>query len=121
MPTQNIVTPEKHIQSACIDYLTMLENKGELYFFRSQAGAVSTVRPNGTTGYMRTGRPGVPDITVCYLGHFVGLEIKTTSGKQSDHQLQAERMIEKACGYYFVIRSVLDLVKNLKNIKNKLG
>jgi len=107
------LTPEKLIQSACLDYLSMLERQGKLYFFRSQAGAVHTVRGNGSKGFFKTGRPGAPDITVCYKGKFVGLEIKNEKGKQSAYQEQAQKQIESTGGYYFIIRSLDELVKLL--------
>ena len=113
MPTK-IVTPEKYIQSACMNYLELLENQGKLYFFRSQAGAVHTIRGNGSKGFFRTGRAGAPDITVCYKGKFVGLEIKNEKGKQSAYQEQAQKQIEKTGGYYFIVRSLDELVKLLK-------
>lgn len=107
------LTLEKQIQKTCMDYLQVLEAQGKLYFFRSQAGAVNTVRRNGSKGFFRTGRVGAPDITVCYNGKFIGLEIKNEKGKQSEAQKEAQKQIEATGGYYFVVRSLEELIKIL--------
>lgn len=107
---------EKAIQKMCIDYLQLLENSGELYFFRSQAGAVNTIRKNGSKGFFKTGKAGAPDITVCYKGKFVGLEIKNEKGLQSEYQKEAQIKIKNSGGYYFIIRSVAEMVQVLSNL-----
>lgn len=52
-----------------------------------------------------TGR-GVPDLMMIYRGYFIGLEIKTKKGVQSDDQKEFQAKCMKAGGFYFVIRSV---------------
>ena len=106
---------EKQIQNQCIGYLDFLEKKGLLYYFRSGSGAVKTVRNNGTQGYFKTGKPGAPDITVCYKGKFVGIEIKTLTGRISENQKQAQCYIEQAGGSYHIIRSLSELETLFKN------
>ena len=74
---------------------------------------------------MKTGRAGCPDITVCYQGRFIGLEIKrpagtdlrgkkVQAGKQLPTQKKAQEMIEKAGGEYYLIYSLSELIKILK-------
>jgi hypothetical protein len=52
---------------------------------------------------------GVPDIIVIFHGLFVGLEVKSPTGKQSDDQKEFERKITRAGGFYHVVRSVEDV------------
>jgi hypothetical protein len=54
----------------------------------------------------KTGKPGVGDITICLRGIFIQWEIKTEKGCQSELQKIAQKQIEAAGGYYFVIRSM---------------
>ena len=48
---------------------------------------------------------GFPDIVVIVCGRFVGLEIKSERGRQSDAQKLAQERIEKAGGYYCLINN----------------
>ena len=106
-----MIVKEKQIQQMCLNYLEILENQGKLYFFRSGAGAVKTIRTNGSQGFFKTGKAGVPDITLLYKGKFIGLEIKTEKGKQSLLQEFAQTKIEASGGYYFIVKSLQELIK----------
>ena len=59
---------------------------------------------------------GTPDLIAIIKGQFIGLEIKTQSGKQSDHQKEFETKLMKAGGRYYIIRSLQDLIENLKGL-----
>ena len=61
-----------------------------------------------------TNRNGTPDILTCVNGRFVGIEVKTPTGKTSklqDYQINA---IIEAGGHAFVARSVDDVKNVLK-------
>jgi len=103
---------EREIQKTIIEYLTYLENLGKLYFFRAGSGAIKL--DNGR--YFKTGKPGLPDIIVLIKGMFIGLEVKTSNGKQSKIQKEAEENIKKNNGYYFIVRSIED-VENILKLK----
>lgn len=67
--------------------------------------------------------PGTPDILCCYsvnqIGVFVGLEVKTDTGRQSAHQLAfQERLQQRANGFYFIVRSVKDAEDALKTVRD---
>lgn len=109
---------ESDIQKECLNLLQILENQGQIYFIRCNVFSGKIKRANGTDGFIRQAKAGAPDIIVCVDGLFVGLEIKTESGKQSDLQKAAQLKIEKAGGKYFIIRSVRDLIYNLQNLEN---
>jgi hypothetical protein len=93
---------EAIIQKVVLDYLNY---RKDLYFFRSAAGQVKT-----ESGRMfRTGRPGVPDISVIWRGQYYGLEVKTDTGRQSDVQRRAQVDIEAAGGKYYIVRNMDEL------------
>jgi hypothetical protein len=90
------------LQRAVLDYLNY---RKDLYFFRSAAGQVKT-----ESGRMfRTGKPGVPDISVIWQGQYYGLEVKTDIGRQSDVQKRAQLDIEAAGGKYYIVRNMDDV------------
>jgi len=93
---------EAMIQRACMDWLATQDG---LYFFRANSGAFRTAQGR----YVKTGRPGCPDIVICWKGRFLGVEVKTETGKQSQAQRQAQKDIESSGGRYVVVRSVGDL------------
>ena len=96
------MTSEKVIQTAVLQYLEMVPN---CYVFRSAAGAVQTA----TGRYFRTGRKGCPDVSAIYNGKYYGLEIKSSKGRQSPAQKEAQEQIEEAGGLYYLIRSLKDI------------
>ena len=99
---------EAMIQKAILDYLTVVSKQVPLYFFRAGSGAVKTQQGR----YFKTGKPGVPDVVVCLKdGRFVGFEVKTETGRQSQAQKRAEQDIQWAGGEYYVVRSVDDVRK----------
>jgi hypothetical protein len=111
---------EKEIQKQIIDYLQILEDRGELYFIRSNSGAVKTQRKNGSFGFMKTGKAGCPDIIICNnFGKFIGVEVKTRIGKMSAIQADTAINIEKLGGTYILVRSLAELIEDLEFLKNQ--
>ena len=108
---------ESDIQKECLQLLQIAENQKQLYFIRCNVFSGKIKRANGTDGFIKQAKAGAPDIIICVDGLFVGLEIKTKIGKQSDLQKAAQIKIEKAGGKYFIIRSVRDMIYVLKNLE----
>lgn len=54
-------------------------------------------------------RKGVPDINVIAGGIYIGLEVKTSTGKQSKEQKEVEALIKEHGGRYHLVRSVDDV------------
>lgn len=52
-------------------------------------------------GFMKA---GIPDLLVCYKGHFLGLELKTDTGKASELQIAHLKMIDNAGGKAMLLR-----------------
>lgn len=94
---------EKEIQSAIIHYLSLLEDQGRLFFFRSGSGAM----PLANGRFFKTGKAGTQDITVCLPnGRYLAIEVKTPNGRQSELQKEVQSRIQKLGGYYIIATSV---------------
>lgn len=107
---------ESQIQKQVINYLSLLENTGRLFFFRAGSGFIKISNTKGKDRFFKTGKAGCPDIVCCYKGYFLGLEIKTQKGKQSNHQKNVQKRIEQNGGKYFIVRDINDVEYILENI-----
>lgn len=67
------------------------------------------------------GNSGLPDVVCCYGGRFVGLEVKTETGKVSVLQEVTLRKIREAGGIAEVVRSVGDVKAVIESIAGKRG
>ena len=100
-----------------IEYrLYPFENQGKCYSFRSNSFTGRIQRYNGSQGYVKNGKPGMPDVIACVNGVFVGFELKTEKGRQSPEQKLAQCKIVDAGGKYYLIRSPEDFEKALKEL-----
>ena len=108
-------TPEGLILKAICQYLSILEAQGKLVFWRQNNGATYDPRrgvyrkPNGA-GY----KAGVPDVCVILGGRYVALEVKSSTGKQSDEQKRLQEALEGVGAKYAVVRSVDDVIAVLR-------
>jgi Holliday junction resolvase len=92
-------TPEGKIQSSIIKYLK--EHK------------IWHIRYTASTTY------GLPDIIAIYNGYFVGIEVKTPTGRATELQKQMKYSIEKAGGYHIFATSVDDVYKLIRSIEKE--
>ena len=96
---------ESIIQKAVLDYLELFSRTHNIYYFRAGAGAVKTQQGR----YFKTGKAGLSDIIALFKGKFIGLEVKTKTGRQTQSQKKAEREIKEAGGEYHIVRSIADV------------
>lgn len=118
--------------------LLPLERAGEVYFFRNNSFSGRIQRYDGSTGFIKNSKRGTPDIVACfrrrivenerevfpgagmaeinYYGIFVGLELKTMTGRQSPEQKLAQAAIESAGGQYHVVRTPEQFEEILKRL-----
>lgn len=59
---------------------------------------------------------GAPDIIMVHAGRFIGWEIKSERGKQSESQKAFEMRVKEAGGFYFLVRSIEDVENCLEEI-----
>ena len=109
---------ETDIQSAIIRYLSILENQGKLFFNRTNN--IPPVNKNSkgeVVGFRRLpvgAKKGIPDIWVIMNGHTIGLEVKTSTGRQSKEQKEIEERFKKNGAEYYVVRSLEDVKRIIK-------
>jgi len=80
--------------------------------------------PNGEARSRRVGsklqamgvRPGAPDFIFIKGGVVHGVELKTTKGRLSPHQIQFQCDLERAGGHYHIARSLDEFIKILNAI-----
>jgi len=94
---------ETDIQKAVCDYLALKK-----YFFWRQNN--NPIYSQGRMFAMpKYSMHGVPDIILIKDGFFIGLEIKTSTGKQSEHQKEFQRKCKENGAEYYVIKSLEDI------------
>ena len=93
--------PECKIQEEIMKCL----DKAGIYHWRSNVGRKH---------YMQFGLKGSADITgILKTGIRLEIEVKDRDGKQSDEQIEFERMIKSNNGIYILARSVDDVINKL--------
>ncbi len=107
---------ESEIQKEIINFLQILENRGILYFIRCNVFQGKIKRANGSDGFLRQAKVGAPDIIICAAGKFIGFEVKTVNGKQTEFQKLAEEKIKRTRGAYFIVSSVNDVIFHLQRL-----
>lgn len=96
--------------------LIPLERVGKIYYFRNNSFSGKIKRYDGSQGFIKNNKKGTPDIIICYKGHFIGIELKTMTGRQSPDQKLAEQDIISAGGKYFIIKTPEEFENILSNI-----
>lgn len=110
----NFKRHESEIKKNIVDFLQILEIQGKVYFTRNNSFEGKIKRKNGSEGYIKNNKPGTPDFLICYSGKYIGFEVKTESGTQSDDQKKAQKAIERAGGIYYIVKNVNDVFNILK-------
>lgn len=93
------MTPEGKIKTEIREYLT----RNKIFW--------SSVR-NGPGA-----KAGDPDLILCVDGRFVGVEVKTDTGRLSPLQHLRGEEIKKSGGLFLVVRSLSELIIQLKNLE----
>jgi len=139
IPSKKPLT-EKQIQNMIIKYL---EWRKDIFFWRQNSGSFTekaksvlskiinsipslspTIKARIIGSFYRqvghydcASVKGLPDIIVIQNGKFIGLEVKTKTGRQRETQKNVQNKIEKVGGEYYIVRSVDDVKRILD--KNK--
>ena len=67
---------------------------------------IGTAERHGYTIRFGVGGPGGADLIGIYRGKFLGVEIKTPTGKQTPEQRTFQELVTKLGGEYLILRSV---------------
>lgn len=104
---------ESPIQSYVLQRLELLERTGRCYFFRNNSFTGRIMRYNGSQGYIKNSKRGMPDVIACLGGKFIGIECKAKGSYQSPEQKIAQQHIELVSGEYWLIRTPEELEERL--------
>ena len=69
-------------------------------------------------------RPGFPDFILLYPNReypFLAMELKSPKGRQSEHQKEYQKQIERVGGKYVIIRSLDEFIETVNNYFSKLN
>jgi hypothetical protein len=102
---------ESEIQNTICDYLALREKQKMLLYWRQNTGAIYDVKNGIHRAMPKHAKKGVPDICVIKKGKFIGLEVKSATGKQSDDQKLFELFVTDNGGFYYLVRSLEDVRK----------
>lgn len=99
---------ETDIQRQICEYLTLKKH----FFFRVNNVPISIMQGNKRVfrSLPKYARHGVPDILLVKDGQFIGIEVKADKGVQSEHQKQFCADVLAAGGWYFIARSLEDVI-----------
>lgn len=92
---------ETAIQRSIMDYLWLRK----VFFYRQNSGAFR----NSKGDFYQMSTPGAPDIVVVKDGVYIGLEVKTPTGKMNENQEIFRDRLTAAGGRYHVVRSIEDV------------
>jgi len=139
MPIKKKNLTEKEIQNTIINYLLF---RKDVFFWRQNSGSFTEKAKsalskivNSIPGlssqikariigsfyrqighYNCTSVQGLPDLIVIKNGMFIGLEVKTKTGRQRETQKEAQKKIEKVNGKYYIVRNVDEVIKILDKL-----
>ncbi|MGL5798445.1 MAG: VRR-NUC domain-containing protein [Cetobacterium sp.] len=105
---------EIEIQGMLIDYLMILENRGTLFFQRTNNNAIYDTKSSKFRRAAKGQKKGFPDIMVIKDGRTIGIEVKAENGRQSEHQKEIEHLFKKNGAEYYIVRSLKELKEILK-------
>jgi len=115
-----VARPEDILQKAVCDYLDRCLPSA-CYWCAIPNGAVlaggKKERGMQMNKLKATGlKPGAPDLFVIYNGRFIGIELKSSSGRTNDNQKRASDQITVAGGLYSICRSVDEVESFLRMV-----
>ena len=91
--------------------LALLGTRTDLRIWNNPTGV--GLSPSGHV--IRFGLPGSPDlIGLMHDGTFLGIEVKSATGRQRPAQKNFQRMIESMNGVYLLVRSAEDALSQLQ-------
>lgn len=97
------------------DILVFVTSLPHAFFVRANTGAGRDI--NGRV--VRFNVVGTPDIIGCYRGQFVGIEVKSATGRQSIDQQRYQAALTGAGGLYILARSVEDAYNGIQSLNDR--
>jgi len=101
---------ERTIQNKILVALSA-EFAGRSIWWTNDTGVAKSMDGKRTIAF---GLKGSPDILGCLDGRFIGIEVKTATGKQRDAQAKFQKAFELAGGIYIIARSPDDAIAQIE-------
>ena len=101
---------ESEIQNQICEYLAWKK----IFFWRNNSIPSVFYKKDGSMQFRRMPKwsmNGTPDLIAVIDGKFIGIEIKAQKGIQSIQQKDFEKKVNAAGGYYYLVRSLDELIK----------
>lgn len=112
-PRPGFMPKENPVQYACLQLLTY----AGIFHWRNNTGAfVVPASPGRARRFVAYGAKGSPDIIAVWKGRFIGIECKAPGKKQSDDQIEFEKNLTRAGGWYWLIDNSPQLEERLRAI-----
>jgi hypothetical protein len=107
---------EDDLQIACVNWFSYQYPKLEKLLHHSPNGGKRDAREAARFKTMGV-RPGFPDLILLHPSngyHFLCIELKTKTGKQSDYQKEYQKLVEAEGGKYVVCRTLEEFIAVVK-------
>jgi hypothetical protein len=108
---------EENMQLQCVKWFDYQYPKLKLRLHHSPNGGKRDEREGARFKAMGT-RAGFPDLILLYPNKFypyMGIELKTSTGKQSEQQKEYQKMFEETGAKYIVVRSLDEFISEVNN------
>ena len=105
------------MQLKCVKWFDLQYPSLKLHLHHSPNGGRRDEREGARFKAMGT-RAGFPDLILLYPNKFypfLGIELKTDKGRQSDKQKDYQSLFEQVGAKYIVVRSLDDFMKEIKD------
>ena len=103
-----MATESDALRQVC-DYLQLRKKKIGFMFWRTNNTPIW--QEDRFRAIPKYSMKGVPDVIVIKDGFFIGLEIKTKAGRQSDHQKEFEKQCKENGAEYYIVRGLDDVIE----------
>ena|SRR3990167_8183091 len=98
-----LIEKESDIQYTILEYLRMKK----VFCYKSNNVGIFNKK---TGSYIPSTVKGLPDIICVIDGKYIGIEVKSKIGKQSEDQKNFQKNLIKAGGMYILAKSVEDIM-----------
>lgn len=108
---------EEDMQLQCVKWFDHQYPKLKLHLHHSPNGGKRNEREAARFKAMGT-RAGFPDLILLYPNQFysfMGIELKTEKGKQSEHQKAYQKLFDGMGAKYIIVRSIEDFMREVKD------
>jgi len=108
---------EETMQQQCVTWFDYQYPSLKLRLHSSPNGGKRNIREGARFKAMGV-RAGFPDLILLHPNNFypfMGIELKTEKGRQSEHQKEYQKMFEEIGAKYVIVRSLDDFMREIKS------